>query len=265
MKRYSSYMNVSIFWIVATFLAVAVFITPVVGQEEKAAPAATLTGEAVIAKYIETVGGQSALEKITNRYMKAKLAIVGAGLTMDITVYMARPNKSYTLLTSAAIGNTEKGYDGEIFWEKSTATGARILEGAELADAIRESAFDQVADWRQFFDTAELTGSDTTGGTLCHTVVVTPKVGKPQTWYFDQKTGLLGKISTTIEHQMGAIPITSTIEDYRAVDGILIPFHMTQSVMGQNMSMAIDTIAQNIELPPDVFKVPDDVMALIKK
>ncbi|NMC44469.1 MAG: hypothetical protein GYA46_11175 [candidate division Zixibacteria bacterium] len=262
MKRHAFFIQAII-----VFMAVAllVFLGPVYGQEEKAAPAATLTGEAVIAKYIEAVGGQPALDKITNRYMKAKLTIVGAGLSMDVAVYTARPNKSYTQMSSAAIGNTERGYDGEIFWEKSTAMGARILEGGELADAIRESAFDQVADWRQFFDKAELTGSDTTAGVLCHTVVVTPKIGKPQTWYFDQKTALLRKISTTVEHQMGAIPVTSTIDDYRAVDGILIPFRMTQSAMGQNMSMAIDTIAQNIELPPDVFKVPDDVKALIKK
>lgn len=262
MKRHASCMRAII---ALMAIALPVSVAPVSGQVETAAPAAALTGEAVIAKYIEAVGGQPAMEKVNNRYMKAKLTIVGAGLTMDVTGYLARPNKSYTQMSSAAIGNTERGYDGEVFWEKSTAMGARILEGGELADAIRESAFDQVAEWRQFFDKAELTGSDTTGGALCHTVVVTPKVGRPQTWYFDQKTGLLRKISTTVEHQMGAIPVTSIIDDYRAVDGILIPFRMTQSAMGQNMSMAIDTIAQNIELPPDIFKVPDDVKALIKK
>jgi hypothetical protein len=250
-------------FITLTADALLISTAPVYGQAEKAAPNSTPTAEAVIAKYVDAVGGWPALEKITNRYVKGRVSV--SGITLDMTAYTARPDKVYTLVKSAAIGDTEKGYDGEIAWEKSTAMGARILEGTELADAKLEAAIDQFADWRQYFEKAELTGSDTTRGTMCYTVVVTPKTGKPQTWYFDQKTGLVLRISTTIEHQMGAIPVNAYFEDHRTVDGILVPFRMTQNVMGQEMTITIDSMAQNIQLPPDIFKVPDDVKALIKK
>ncbi len=254
---------------VISVMAAAIVVTlmctaPVCGQTEKTVSADTLTGEAVIAKYIEATGGRPAYDKITNRFMKAHLS-AAAGLTMELTVYSAKPNLVYTIGKSPAIGDIEKGYDGQIFWEKSVTTGPRILEGNELADAVRETAFDKFIDWRAVYDKAELIGTDTVKGSLCYKVAMTPKTGKPQTYYFDLKTGLLVKVNTIVEHQMGSIPVDSYLEDYRAVDGVLMPYRMTQKVMGQEMMIITDSVANNVQLPPEVFKVPDDVKALIKK
>ncbi|MDD4051217.1 MAG: hypothetical protein PHR28_04875, partial [candidate division Zixibacteria bacterium] len=255
----------SVLILAAALLAAAFLLgTPVHGQAEKAAPADTLAGEKIMARYVEVTGGREAYDKITNRYMKSKMT-VAPGIIMDITIYTAKPNKMHTIVKSAAIGDSETGYDGEIYWEKSVAQGPRILEGQELAGAIQEAAFDRFINWRAIFDKAEPIGTDTVKGWLCDKVLMTPKVGAPQTFYFDQETGLLVRISQTLEHQMGQIPVDTYIDDYRMVDGVMTPYRTKQIAMGQEMIMTADSIAQNIELPKDIFTVPDDIQALISK
>ena len=252
--------------LIAAALLAAVILcgAPAYGQAEKAASADTLTGEKIIAHYVDVTGGRQAYDQITNRYVKSTMTI-GPGITMDLTIYTARPNMMHTFAKSAMIGDVESGYNGEIYWEKSVAQGPRILEGDELAGAIQEAAFDRFVDWKAVFDKAELVGTDSVNGSLCYKVLMTPKVGAPQTYYFDQKTGLLVRISQILDHQMGKIPVDSYLEDYRKVDGVLTPFRVTQKAMGQEMVMAVDSVAQNIELPKDIFNVPDDIRALIKK
>jgi outer membrane lipoprotein-sorting protein len=248
----------------ALVLTIALAGAPAYGQAEKAAPADTLTGEKIIAHYIEVTGGRAAYDKITDRYQKAHME-AGPGATMELTIYTAKPNKMHTIGKSATMGDMEAGYDGETFWEKSIAQGPRVLEGNELAEAIREATFDRFVDWRSIFDKAELIGTDTVNGEPCYKVLMTPKIGAPQTFYFNQKTGLLVRISQVIEHQMGKIPVVTDIEDYRPVDGVMTPFRTVQKAMGQQMVMTIDSLSQNVELPKDIFNVPDDIKALIKK
>lgn len=231
-------------------------------QTETAKPADTLTGDKLIARFIDACGGLDAYAKLNTRYQHASVELM-ANLKVPITVYQARPNKMKTSMSNDQIGTVERGYDGKIFWEKSTMTGARLLEGQELVDAIREEAiFDKFIDWKTLYEKAEFVGSDSAGGVMCQKVRVVPKNSPEQMWYFDKATGLLQKISMTMNTQMGVVPAEVALGDYRKIDGVLMPYTLTTAAAGMEMKMVIDSIAHNITIPDSVFAAPADAAKL---
>ena len=225
----------------------------------------TPTAEQILEKFVEASGGRAAYDKFQNSVSKGTLEIPAAGITIDITVYAARPNKMSTIAESPAIGKTERGTNGTIFWEKTTMQGTRVLEGEELAEALRESAFEGLVYWRQQYDSLAVSGIDTVAGSPCYKVVVKAKGGKPRTLSFDQKSGLLLKTETTVATQMGNIPVESFPSDYRKVGDVLQSYKSTVKVMGQERVMTMTSVEYNASIPDSVFAVPADVQALLEK
>jgi len=69
----------------------------------------------------------------------------------------------------------------------------------------------------------------------------------------------------TIENQAGTIPSDSYLSDYKRVDGILLPHKTVTKLMGQERITIMESIEQNVQLPPDRFDLPAEIKALMKK
>jgi hypothetical protein len=228
-------------------------------------PAKTPTAEKILDRFVEATGGIKAYDKLQNSVVKGSLAIPAAGIALDITVYSARPNKMYSKAESPAIGSFESGTNDDICWENSTMQGARILEGAELAEKLRESKFESMAYWRGLYDTITVTGADTVEGSPCYKVELKTKDGKPRTYFFDQKSGLLAKTLSIVQSQMGEIPVEAFPTDYRKVGDILVSHKTSMKLMSQERIMTITSVAYNVAIPDSVFAVPAAVKELLKK
>ena len=234
-------------------LAVLALGTPLFADE------ALPDGATVMDKFVDASGGKDAYDKIDNRLIKGTFEMPAAGISMDLTIYAAKPNVNYTLGESEAMGRFEQGTDGEIAWEVSTMSGARFMEGEEKADTMRNAIFDATAYWRDVYETVE-----TVGETACYKVVATPAGGSPQTMYFDQESGLLIQVETILHHSMGDIPIKSLMSEYQEVDGIKMPFHTTSSMMGQDRAITLTSVEHNVEMAADRFAVPEEVREILE-
>jgi hypothetical protein len=220
--------------------------------------------EAVLDGYVEATGGREAYDKIHNRVTRGELEIVGQGIVMNLTIYLAKPNKNYTVVESEALGTIEKGTDGEVVWEKSAMLGPQVKDGQEKIDFLRETRLDRWTYWRDQYDEVALEGIETIDERPCYKVVATPGDGKPQMLFFDQASNLLVKIELVVENPMGTIPVASYLSDYREVDGALLPFKSKVVVMGQERVMTTKSIEQNVDLPADRFEIPAEIRALLK-
>jgi len=229
------------------------------------APAKASQAELILDRYVGATGGLAAYDKMHSNITKATLDIPAAGIAIDVTVYAARPNKIRSVAQSPAIGSIERGTDGTIFWEKSTMQGPRILEGEELAEALREAKFEGLVYWRGTYDSVAVAGVDTVGGSPCDKVVMKSKGDKPRMLFFDQKSGLLVKSQTTVASQMGDIPVESFVSDYRKIGDLLAAYKTTMKIMGQERVMTTTSIEYNVAIPDSMFAVPADVQNLLKK
>ncbi len=222
------------------------------------------TAGSILADYVAATGGREAYDRIENRVVEGKLVIEGAGITLSGTIVTAKPNLSYTLFQSDAIGTIEKGTDGSLVWEKNTMSGPQIVEGPMREFTLREGTMDKLAYWNELYSGAELDGSMEVEGRDCHKVLLKPETGEPVTLYFDKETHLALRQDITVETQMGTVPVESLISDYREVDGLLLPYQVSVGNLGQKRVITTASVKHNVDLPADRFAVPADVLALLE-
>jgi hypothetical protein len=61
---------------------------------------------------------------------------------------------------------------------------------------------------------------------------------------------------------MGALPVTMLYSDYREVQGMLVPWRITQSSAGQSIEIAITDVELNA-VAPGAFELPAAVRSLV--
>jgi len=228
----------------------------------KAADEPLPKAETILEKYVQATGGKPAYDKIRTEVSTGTVEFVGKGVKGTMNAWRAEGNKSYVVLDIEGVGKVEEGTNGEVAWEKSALQGARIKDGEEKAVALREADVNSLNHWRDYYLKVETAGVETVADQLCYKVVLTPREGKPETRYFDKKTGLLVKTSQVVKSPLGEIPMEGFISDYKDVDGVLVPHKMQQKAVGQEIQITLSTVQWNREIPKNRFDLPEDVKAL---
>jgi len=229
---------------------------------EQAAPP---SAESLLDAYVEATGGREAYQKVTNRVTHSKMSIPDQGIEIALTVYAARPNRTYTLIESDATGKIERGTDGEVVWENSALRGPLLIEGAERVDSLRDATFDRWSGWRDLYASIEYAGSEKIGDDVAHKVVVHPQVGHEQTFWFDDATHLLVRVDMDVENPMGTFPVTSRLGDYRQVGDLRVPHRVTVEILGTERVVTTEKVEQNVDLPEDRFDLPAEIRALVEE
>ena len=224
------------------------------------------TAAAVLDRFVEVTGGKAAYEKHHNQIAKGLFALPAQGITGDMTLTSAEPEKLRMRVDIGAIGTLESGTNGTVVWELSPLQGPRIVEGGERADELREARFNAPLYWREQYSKEEVVGTEKVGDDDCIKVEMTPKDGgHPETLYFNRKSGLLVKQTGTRATSMGDIPYENSFADYRNVDGVLQPFKTTEKAAGQNIELTISEMKFNADVPDSAFTPPAEIQALLKK
>lgn len=244
----------------AIFIVLSALIVAAVHGEAMAQD--TPTAEKVLDRFVEATGGLKAYEAIDNRKTTATLSIPAQGMSFSITMWSAKPNKVYSVIENDMIGKMEKGVSGDVVWEKSIMTGPIIKSGVERDITLRDSVFERYVFWRDNFEKVELEGEDKVAGAECWIVVLIPAIGDPFSMFFEKESGLLVRVDTVTETEMGRIPVSAYMSDYREQDGVVLSYKTTIKMMGQERVFAMTSIEQNIELPAGIFDLPDDIKAL---
>jgi hypothetical protein len=253
-------------WLVIALPALFVILSALIvaAVHGEAAAEGGPTGAEVLDRFVEASGGLKAYDAIENRKATASLSIPLQGMTFNVTVWSARPGNAYTLIESDMLGKIEKGVSGDVVWEKSIMTGPVIKEGSEREAALREAVFEKFIYWRDSFEKAELQGEETVGGADCWKVLLSPETGDPFTIYFDKESGLIMRVDTVAETEMGKIPVEAHLSDYREQDGIMMSFKTIVKVLGQDRIFTTSSVEHNVDMPEGIFDLPDDIKVLQK-
>jgi zinc protease len=222
-------------------------------------------GAALMEKFIEAIGGEASAKKIHNRVTKGTMKMPMQGMEGFVTVYEAEPNKQYAIVSLGAAGTLMRGSNGEVVWEMPPGQPPQIKEGEDLKKAIQEATFNDFLHWRTLYSKIECVGVETEGDQTLYQVDATPIVGAVRSFFFDRDSGLMAKLKKAVETPGGTLPVMTSLEDYRDVDGLLMPFKTTESVMGMNIEFTATSIAHNAEIPADRFDLPKPVQDQLAK
>ena len=221
--------------------------------------------EQILDKYIEISGGRAAYEKRKSEYASGTVEIMGTGVTGTMESWAAAPNSRVDVINVQGVGPFQQGTNGTEAWELSGIMGPRLKSGAELTEAIREAQFNLPLFWRKLYSKAETVGVETVDGAECYKLTMTPTTGKPETWYFDRKTGLTTKMVRTAVTSMGEIEAEILMQDYKLLEGVLTPMTVIQKAGPQSVKLSLQKVQVNPTIPPGKFDPPEEIKALISK
>jgi hypothetical protein len=245
--------------VLATAVTLASTGRPALAQEKKLPVA-----EEVLDKAIEALGGKAAMEKQHTRVSKGTFVIPAAGQKGTLASFEAAPDKYYQTIEMSGGMKVESGTDGEVYWVL-TRQGPRILEGEDKALKARDSRFNALLYWRSLYKTAACTGVEDVDGHPCYKVVLTPELGPAQTYYYDCQSYLARRMDLTLKGPRGPAPTEIRFDDYKKVDGVLVPHKITQTTLGIEQVVSFDTIESNVAMPADRFAIPEAVKALLEE
>jgi hypothetical protein len=220
------------------------------------APSDLPKADTVLDQYVEATGGKAAYEKLKNRKVSGNIEVAGQNLKGTIKITQAAPNRMVTVTDIENVGQFTEGTDGKSAWKLSTLLGDRLLEGEEKETFLRRATFNDEIRWKEVYDKVECVGIEDVGGKPAYKLVLTPKAGKPITKFYDKASHLLVKELLSDKGPMGEVEVESYPGDYKKVDGILIPFTLTQKVADQSIELKLSEIKHNVDIPADTFKRP---------
>ena len=222
---------------------------------QKAAP---LTAEQVLDRHVAALGGREALSKVTSIVMKGRLEIPNQNLKGTVVSYAKAPNKKLEIVTIDGVGAQKEAFDGTNGWASDPFNGTRQLSGAELGVLRRGARLDSEVNWREHWKSAELAGPKQIGGRDAYAVKLTPKEGEgtPVTNYYDAETFLLVRSELVQETPQGTMPVAIVPSDYRAVDGVMIPFAIDQEVAMMKVLVRFDEAKINAGVDDAMFAKP---------
>ncbi|MEP6913156.1 MAG: c-type cytochrome [bacterium] len=210
------------------------------------------TADQILDKYVEALGGKAAIDNLQSRVMKGTWLTLN-GITLGYEVYQSGPDKLYTVLNTPKQGAFERGFDGNVGWEKSTR-GVRTLEDPELYYLRRYPDLFKDIKLKEQFTRLSFGGTDKIDGKEVYVLRGVTADNKRERLFFDAQTGLLFRRSTSVTTMIGVIPEQVDYEDYRDAGGIKLPFTIRVSSIDSFFSSTRKFSEIKVNAPVDQTK-----------
>ena len=217
-----------------------------------AAPAA-IGADVILDKYVQAIGGEDALHKITTRVEKGTLSGMGPG-GMPVEVFAKAPDARVTVVQTPR-GENVTAYNGQTGWMSGFGP-PRPITGGELDNEKRNADFYFAADIKQAFKQISNARPDKVDDHDAYLLVARSPGKPPVRFYFDKDSGLLLREVRYVETPLGRNPSQVDYADYRDVDGVKIPFKWTIARPGGRFTIQIDQVQQNVPIEESKFAEP---------
>lgn len=242
----------------AAVLSAAVAFAPALGAQSLP------DARDLILAYNKAVGGDAWKTRKSAR-MKATLEVPAVGMRAEIEAMNVFANKTYKMRTDIpGMGESMVGFDGTSAWAKDPVTGARVLSGAEGAQAAEEA--DPEASMRLSpnivkSETIEKTNMNNTD---CYKVKHTWKSGRITQDCFSAADGLIVASIIKQTTQMGEMEVTQLLSNYKDFGGIKRATTTSFQMMGQEIRTTVNSWEWDT-VKPEEMEPPPDIKALLKK
>ena len=238
------------------------------GETKAAAPLPAI--DEVFDRYAQALGGRAAIDKIKTRTTKVTLlrpklinsgtpnaAILNRAETWTIETFQKAPDK-YLVAITTPDGTIYQGFNGAVGWTK-TPRGQREMTAAELSRVKQQADLYGDLKLKDRYLKASVIGKEKLGEREVYVVDARSTENKNEKLYFETKSGLLVRRAVFTEITLGVDLEETDYEDYRAVDGVWIPFIVRTSFLDDNhfgTTRTIIEIKQNVGIDDARFDAP---------
>jgi hypothetical protein len=226
-----------------------------------AAPEA-LTVDQLLDRHLKATGGQNAWNKLYSRRSLGTVEIAGVGLSAAWEMLAKAPNKRLSRIDVPGYGAATDGFDGQRAWSMNPVSGLTEKRGDELARIRRETEFQRDIRLRQIYPQLKRAGEDKVGNEAVYVVEAVPAAGRPERFYFSQKTSLLLRHDSSFEGPEGVTRLEVKYSDHRRVDGVQFPFKVEVRAEPPNgpeanLTVTCTNVVHNLAIDDARFAPPE--------
>jgi hypothetical protein len=221
----------------------------------------------LLAKYVEALGGEQAIRKVTSRVITGTQFIpTGPGGAVPVPAAIERDVKAPNLIVNIYKTPTytiSDGFDGTVAWSQDAR--GRVLEAGKLEQgrAKRGDDFYEPLNLKGEFTQMQVRGIERVNDRDAYVVVGRPQGDSPERLYFDTETGLLLRRSSVLPTPVGNIPLQVNYADYRDTgSGVKYPYLITldpasaDAVLTVEATIRVTKVQDNAPVDDSKFAKP---------
>ncbi|MBP1165568.1 putative Zn-dependent peptidase [Chryseobacterium sp. PvR013] len=197
---------------------------------------ANVTVASVVDKYINAIGGKANLAKITSYTTNASMSMQGQSI--DFKIVRAQGGKELTTVTAMGQVVQKQVFDGKTGYsmqmgQKVDITPEEVAEKQKNPELFEELGFAKSADYK-------LGGIEKIAGEDSYAIK-----GGDTTYYYSVATGLKTGETKKVKAKGQEMTIPTTFSNYKEVNGVKMPYTISVSQMGMDMTMAVKSYEIN--------------------
>jgi hypothetical protein len=240
------------------------FSVAVIGPGDDNKPPTLPTVDQVLDKYVQALGGEQALRKVTSmvitgtrqNYSPAADRVPPA---FPFEQYSKAPNLS-VMIGHPANGVTGSGFDGTTAWTQDPRGRVTQSAGNAANRAKRDADFYPALDMKQQYQRLTVRGIEKIGDRDAYAIVAIPQGDSPEWFFFDTQSGLLLRHQTISPSAVGNAPLATDYENYRdAGNGVKIPYvvHIVGPSRPDCANITVDKVQLNAAIDGTKFAKPE--------
>lgn len=230
------------------------------------------SADEIIDTYFENTGGKDAWRKVSGMRMKAK--VNQGGMEIPIEIVRLKDGRQLTSITFQGQTLKQGVYDGEVLWSTNMMTQKAEKSDAESTENFKKEINDfpdPLLDYKDKGYAVEFMGKEDFNGTETFKIKLTqePVVVDGQElesvsyYFFETENYVPIAVQEEIKQGPAKGMISEiTLSDYQEVDGLYMPFTMTQGVKGQpGQPITMDSVELNPKIADSEFSYPEEAAA----
>lgn len=213
------------------------------------------SGNSVLTKYIEVLGGPEAVGKLTTRVERGHVLLAGTH-SLPIDIFAQSPDRRVSVLHTAN-GDSVTGYNGEEGWLAAPGRPVREMSTYELPGARLDAAVFFPTHLAELFRELKRQPLPEQIDSRAATLVVGLNQGQPRVnLYFDEQSGLLIRMVHYTDTALGLSPTQVDFSDYRESGGTKTPFRWTIARPSGSFTVQLDEVQNQVPIGGERFAKP---------
>lgn len=207
----------------------------------------------LIDKYIQALGGSSAVENVTSRVMKGSISF--AGQSVPIEIYCKAPDARVSFVHMRE-GDSITAFNGHEGWLAMAGGQTHEMRANELEGASIDADLHLATHLKHMFTNMRVRGAEKIGDHDTYQVVGRREGKPPIRLYFDQQSGLLVRLIRYGDTALGWLPTQIDYADYRDVNGVKAAYLWTLARPGGRFTIQVSDMQQNVAVDETKFVKP---------
>ncbi len=222
-------------------------------DDDGAGSASVPTAEQIFTKYVDALGGASAIGKLSTRVEKGTISLGGRQLPIDI--FSKTPGRRMTII-HLPNGDNITAYDGTSGWTSAPGRPVLDIPAPEATSARLEGDLQLPVRFKELAGDLKTAKPEKIGDRDVY-VVSSLNAGEPMVkFYFDESSGLLLRIVRYVDSPLGRNPTQIDYSDYRNEGDVKMPFQRTIARPGTRFTIQIEQARNNVAVDDTKFAKP---------